>query len=402
MYKVWRTAAFILMSAGFPLTWAQGVPVTGIAPIFSNDTSKNNINLDPSTRRLIDEKLATQIKQWNILIKDLDQINPIVKSGFPEISSQINVLNNSIDNAASAKAWVNGKPPTPQKLEIVKEIVRWYSRPVWVVCNGETWFPEDASKDFSDIVKRIGNLNQIANATGMVVTYDIPEMTRRGSHVGTAIAVAPNKILTNRHVIEESYIGYQDTLSREWKLISSIRAKITFPHQYERCQAGTATPITVNVIKIDAVHESLDLAILTTDGKLPQHLEFPAKADMVDGDRISVIGYPSRPGDSATFLTPNQIDQVFQAPDLRSPFPAERIASGSVLFKEGSKEKGYFSYDATTWGGNSGSIVVSLVTGKILGLHSRGLQAKDQGAGYNEGVTADHVAPFVKTFAAVQ
>jgi hypothetical protein len=122
---------------------------------------------------------------------------------------------------------------------------------------------------------------------------------------------------------------------------------------------------------------------------LPPKVTF-ASDDVDPGDRVVVIGYPSRPNDTTGYLTPVLIDKMFCAPNGRTPFPAERMAAGTVS-REKTLEDGYFAHDANTWGGNSGSVVVDLATGTVAGLHARGWQAQHEGVGYNEAVLGSRI-----------
>lgn len=348
--------------------------------------------IDSQTQKELNTRLALQLQQYTKSTRVLEAVSADAKLRDPTIAVEVKSLDTAINSVKAAQAYVNGEYVPPEKLEEIREAVQRAKWPVWILCGGRIWFPKSASPDFAELFKTVGNLKEVATATGMVTTYDHPSGTPRG-HQGTAVAVGPNRVLTNRHVIEDAYIGYNDTISG-WKLVPTIKAEINFPWEYERCDP-TSNPKKVRVVGIEAVHESLDLAILITDGSLPLPVLFPKKADVVNGDRVAVIGYPSRPGDNETFLSPRQIEDIFKSPDGTTPFPVERIATGATLLK--ANDPGYFSYDATTWAGNSGSVVVNVRTGAVLGLHARGFQAKKEGAGYNEGVLTDGVSAFVES-----
>lgn len=189
-------------------------------------------------------------------------------------------------------------------------------------------------------------------------------------------------------MLTEGSVGYQNAGTGTWKLYDQIVLKVEFPYEYGKCKSVTHTK-EVTVRTIAYVDSILDFAILTTDPGLPSKVDFQAEDDAEPGDRVVVIGYPTRPPDGATFLTPLQIDQAFSAPNGRTPFPAERMAAGMV-FREQTVPDGYFAHDASTWGGNSGSVVVDLATGLVVGLHTRGLEASS-GVGYNEAVSGSRI-----------
>lgn len=398
MRTAFRVAACAAVLSHLPNALAQSDSPREIKLGTSNLTITPE-KIDPIARARIDKQLSNQVQEWTRSVKVLTGVSELVQSKEPVIASEAETFKKSIENAVAAKKWINGEFVPPGKMKAVEEAVQRANHPVWVLCNGTTWFSPTASSYFVEILQGISDLKNIAAATGMIVAYDLPEKTRRGSHVGTAIVIGPNRVLTNRHVIEKGYIAYKRPDTLEWKMISSIGAQISFPNEYENC-TSKKTPRTVSVIGIEAVHPTLDMAILITDGTLPAPVNFPQKTDLIAGDRIAVIGYPSRPQDGETFLTPKQVDDVFRSPDNNTPFAVERIASGSTLFKN--PEADYFAYDATTWRGNSGSIVINLRTGLTVGLHARGLQDNVEGGGYNEGVLADQVSAFLKSTSQIQ
>lgn len=112
------------------------------------------------------------------------------------------------------------------------------------------------------------------------------------------------------------------------------------------------------------------------------------------------IGYPGRPDSCGpsdptsefpcTYLTETQIDHLFQSPDSAVPFPAERISPGLILVNT-TLPDGIFSYDSSTWGGSSGSPIVSLVDGTVIGIQSQGITAMEDGVSYNNGISVDQI-----------
>jgi V8-like Glu-specific endopeptidase len=348
----------------------------------------------------IAKKLQSQTDSWTQEVQILRLAAP-TNANLQKIEN----IKATIDLTKAAQSLVNGTPPThggipvsPEALQRIKEIVRWAARPVWVVCKGVPWFPSDAPADYASLVApHIDSFSKIADATGLVSLWDVSQTgtTKFIQVVGTGIVVGAHRILTNKHVVTDGGFGYEDTLTGQLKLYPNRRARVDFPLEYANCASGHRQTKTVDVIGVEPIQTNLDVAVLITTSSLPAPVQFPESSGVVTGDRIAVIGYPSRPGDSDTFLTPIQIDKIFSAPDSHTPFPAERFAAGSTIYDPG-VDDGYFGYDATTWEGNSGSVVVSLADGSIIGLHSQGLQAKTEGAGYNEGVLTKYVASLLK------
>jgi S1-C subfamily serine protease len=317
--------------------------------------------------------------------------------------------NKLIGNTDAQRALTLGIiPQTPDALMSVNEYIRTTAYPIWVMCAGQPWFFRNTEagtptslteNDYQAIIgPNLELLKSTAAATGLISLYD----TSGGAPLlikalGTGVAVGSRYILTNRHVVEEGGIGYEGPKG-VWQIREGRTARIEFPYEYDRCQNQTRR-MTVQVVAIRAVpaDAKIDLAVLETSGVLPPAVSFADDDALVSGDRLGVVGYPSRPGDKDTPYGPAQIDLLFASPDGRTPFPAERLAAGTV-YRNDDQEKGYFSHDASTWGGNSGSAVIDLATHKIIGLHARGRgdQHKENVA-YNQGVLGSYVRALLKT-----
>src|SRR5262249_41158130 len=95
---------------------------------------------------------------------------------------------------------------------------------------------------------------------------------------------------------------------------------------------------------------------------------------------IFIIGYPGNPG-FATY-TPTLLEQLFQ-----STFGYKRIAPGVVVGSQVEVAEWTMAHDATTLGGNSGSIV--LVAGRehiAAGLHYGGRRNPGENWGHIMGL----------------
>ncbi len=92
------------------------------------------------------------------------------------------------------------------------------------------------------------------------------------------------------------------------------------------------------------------------------------------GSWVAVIGYPAH--DSRNDLADQQ--RIFDG-----IYNVKRLAPGQVTQLAG---EDLLLHDATTLGGNSGSVIVDLVSGKAAGLHFGGIQGVR-----NEAVQAPRV-----------
>jgi len=391
------------------------VPITGIDATWADDSTQStsttsaassaSFSLGPFSVGASTSYVADKLQsQANIYSEKVGQLQKQRRT--PAAAKQLQEYKQALTATNAAHAYVVGDkaalPPeatSPEGLTRIREVVRWASRPVWVLCNGAPWFPPNPPPDYASLVApHADSFSRIAKSTGLISLWD------KGSNkiiqvVGTGVVVGPHRILTNKHVVTDGGLGFEDAATGTLKMFSNREAKVDFPLEYPNCVGGARRTLTVTVSGVETLRTQLDVAVLKVTVALPDPVDFPRSSNIVTGDRIAVIGYPSRPGDTDTFLSAPQIDQIFSAPDHHTPFPAERFAAGATIYDPG-VDDGYFGYDATTWEGNSGSVVVSLADGKVVGLHSQGLQAKTEGTGYNEAVLTKSVSELLSALPA--
>jgi len=125
---------------------------------------------------------------------------------------------------------------------------------------------------------------------------------------------------------------------------------------------GDAKPIEVTEVVYLADDTSPDVTLLRISGDgLPSALPL-ADAEAEEGLRVALIGYPAYdprndPGDQARYFK-----------DL---FEVKRFAPGFVM--QGLRGRKALTHDCTSLGGNSGSPLLSLEDGTVVGLHYSGL-----------------------------
>ena len=307
-------------------------------------------------------------------------------------------------DSALQKAELSASGVVPQSrrdLIISVETIRTKQRPVWALCNSDTWLskPDLRWASYFESVKE--PLVSAASSVGMFVLY-----TAAGQWIqngATGFVVSDRLLVTNRHVL--SLYATKDGAG-SWRLNAGRRLTVQFPFEYEKCnQRRQIRELKVVDIVEVGTTEVDDFAILAfeSDGQGgPAIVGLAPSFRLAGGARVAAIGYPGRPvscGDDeptpdspCTFLTETQIDTLFKTPDEAIPFPAERISPGVVLVNP-ALPQGVFSYDSSTWGGSSGSPVVSLVDGKVIGIQSQGASANEEGVSYNNGVAIDRILP---------
>lgn len=290
------------------------------------------------------------------------------------------------------------------ELLVLNETIRALRYPVWAICNSTPWrLPEkDKWNEYLDRLQK--ELAQLAPNVGMFVQYRVKrdgklQWLQNGA---TAFAVGGPYVLTNRHVIT----SYADKgVDGEWHLLKNQHLTVQFPKEYSKCDSPTAT-IEATVLKVELVGEGEedDYAVLKIDQDF-SHVPFSDSDQPAEGLEVVAIGYPTKPEPCegrtptdlhpCTFLTETEINLLFGTPDKSVPFPAERISPGNVLYNPTSGPD-KFSYTASTWGGNSGSPVVSLTDGKIVGLHFQSLNASSENVGYNNAIAIGKLRPVLE------
>lgn len=204
----------------------------------------------------------------------------------------------------------------------------------------------------------LGMLNQHVPAVGRI---ELQNHVSGFDFVGTGWFVRDNIVVTNRHVA--SLFAGRDN----GKLVfapgldgTPVRAMIDFIEEFGS-SAAAEFPL-FDVVHIEGL-SGPDIAFLRVEPIGGQQLPPPISLDgsMADvGDQVAVIGYPAR---DPNFPQPAEMDRIFG-----NRYDKKRLAPGMVT-KSNSTE---FLHDCSTLGGNSGSEIVSLKSGKAVALHFAG------------------------------
>jgi endonuclease G, mitochondrial len=183
---------------------------------------------------------------------------------------------------------------------------------------------------------------------------------------GTGFVVGDNLLMTNRHVGElfATGLGIKNLTFRPGQ-----SAAIDFKRE-----AGSDASVNLRVKEIVMIHPYWDMAILRVDGLPAQHSKLTLSVlspDVLEGKDIAVIGYPAR--DERNDLTLQ--DRIFQ-----SVYNVKRLHPGRIRSREAINSFGNLvkamTHDSSTLGGNSGSAVIDVSTGHVVGLHFAGIYLK--------------------------
>lgn len=168
--------------------------------------------------------------------------------------------------------------------------------------------------------------------------------------VGTGWLVSDSVIVTNRHVL--------DVLSKGTGALETGQAVVRF--KFEAGIPDEDEP--ANVTGVLAVHEELDVALLTIDKQTFTGERRPLEVDrepVEEGHPVVAVGYP---------FDDSKRNPLFINALFGGTFGVKRAAPGEV---SGRGPRSIF-HDCSTLGGNSGSPIFSMRTGRVVGLHRDG------------------------------
>jgi hypothetical protein len=183
-------------------------------------------------------------------------------------------------------------------------------------------------------------------------------------YAGTGFIVGPDLIMTNRHVA----IFFAQGLGTRVDFHPGQTANIDFYQE----EGGTKTE-SLTVKKVVMIHPWWDMALLKVSG-LPSNRR-PLSLSVADptsfrGRRVVVIGYPGY--DSFGDLS----YQAVQSRIFRNTYYVKRFQPGLFRVRENAtsfgREVSVGTHDCSTLGGNSGSAVIDVESGQVVGLHFAG------------------------------
>jgi endonuclease G, mitochondrial len=246
----------------------------------------------------------------------------------------------------------------PVRLRALEAIVRRFGRPVLLIQN-DTYVAPDSDSVAAELAPHRARIEKAIKSVGRVefINHSMP-------WGGTGWLVDKNIMLTNRHVAE--LVG-ESNGAGGFRFRVSVAgvpygARLDFKEEYTVGGIGLAKEVPVKSIKYIARTDQPDIALfqVDVDGTLPPPIELLSTASVQD-QAVGVIGYPA-------YDSRNDPDDVVRY--FGDIFDVKRFAPGVVSQVGGGQT--FFMHDSTTLGGNSGSVVLDLATGRALGLHFAG------------------------------
>jgi serine protease len=277
-----------------------------------------------------------------------------------------------------------GEDPLRLPLDLrfgIESLVRLTERPAFKVINNGISEEDPLFRDgaWGPLLIEQPVLTTTTRAVGRINLND--------RHIGTGFVVDDNMIMTNRHVLEA--VGEE--------VVSARGRKWVFPYgtpSIDFSEQGVAGPsfdiIDVAFAGPDATRgrvnfRTLDLALLKVKAGagFPGSLRVLKAPALVGADtKLFVIGYPAIPGASA-FVDPStgkynreiskRLARLFGVDYGRKYLSPGVLTTSSGGLGQRDARRWIMVHDATTLGGNSGSLVVAIQgNGEVVGLHFAG------------------------------
>jgi endonuclease G, mitochondrial len=250
-----------------------------------------------------------------------------------------------------------GEPLSPEDSFIAEAIILPNERPVVDVVNGTYDAPPPPFKHLGKKSAR-ARIQAALPAIGRLDLPDHPSLP----YGGTGFVVGDDLLMTNRHVAELFATGLgRETLS----FIPGQSAAVDFLRERDR-----ADSLLFQIGRVAMVHPYWDMALLVVDGLTsvtPLSLSTAPPGDLRERD-VVVVGYPA--------LDPRNAVDV-QNRIFAGVFNVKRLQPGRLRDVESIRSFGHpvaaVTHDSSTLGGNSGSAVVDVKTGEVVGLHFAGV-----------------------------
>lgn len=282
------------------------------------------------------------------------------------------------------RAVAEGAAPADIGLEA---IIRRFTRPVMLV-QDDTCGPVPDHFENSEVIRSRVDTGMAAINAAIPSIGRVDLLNHRLDFAGTGWMVGPDILVTNRHVAREFAEKHDDGF-RFLPLRGGGFTGSTIDWYREYDRGARATQVRVEEIVWIAEPDDFDVAFLRLAEPSGNELGLPRPLDLMDAEGIerlraemtrpdgtaadlpwvAVIGYPAQ----SPWNNPQDQQRIFDG-----IYGYKRLAPGQIIGLQ--RDGGLLHHDATTLGGNSGSAVVDLASGLVVGLHFQGIETKQNDA----------------------
>lgn len=271
-----------------------------------------------------------------------------------------------------------------------------------LVKDGSFEIPEDwGERDFRSELENYKNkIEDILPSVGRIILSNHPTIR---NVAGTGWLIADDVVVTNAHVAnhfsEKSTNGFRFKVGSNGK----ISANINFKGEHFSDEENTFKVIDILFVDGSGRDES-DLAFLKIDKNARDYrnnaITLNAKPlrlntnDINDVDIVVTIGYPITDGYIDTAII-RLISQSFDTTGSAANSSGhKRIAPGTII--KGVSSNNQFRHDCSTLKGNSGSPVINLKTGEVVGTHSKRISSQNK---WNNFIASNLVSEYYEEYA---
>lgn len=369
---------------GQPETTSAARP-SNIAPV---SLSKDVSRLSDKERVDLAQAISVEIENLRAQLNERLTINPKDEKVMAEIAA----INNALSAKLQAYNFTLGK--MDEVSNAAAESFAALNSPYFLICGNSLWARNDPLEWAKKLEPVKQKILQAGRSVGLLSVNKRP--------AGTGFVYGNGMVVTNSHVIR----AMADYLPAKklWMLKPAV--EITFDVEYTlgaeaNCaQANTARTYAVTgvlfvssdaatAIPNEKLNDDIAVILTTTDETYPKKLDIVAKpAEKYAGKMvIAVLGYPGPPTD----MTIAEQMEFFSTPSTITPeFPYKRVSQGFAS-DQNVDSGGMFSHRANTSGGNSGSPILDLDSGDVVGVHVRGENRFHNVLGRNFGITSERV-----------
>lgn len=306
----------------------------------------------------LNSALRREVRQRSIIIRD--EIDAVEESlELPDETQRV------LEAGARAAEKIRSDGPDAPLSEDeqlgLEAVINAVGRPAILIKDNNFVTPPDPwqilETDRSTIQRRIPSIGRIERVSQGVAR-----------EVATGFLVGEDVVMTNHHVVNAIADPTPPGSGLPpFQLRSSRHPQINFI-----AESGATRTLTFPIEEVIAVHPTLDLGLLrigrqslsTPGATLPPPLRLASKPpDITDPKNVYVIGYPATDNEG---VTPGEVMRRIFA-DI---FEVKRLQPGNLTNTFDSVNQ--FAHDCSTLGGNSGSGVIDLDTGLVIGLHFSG------------------------------
>lgn len=375
-----RAGLAVLAAQPLPTKLEQGPTELRSSDIPPVALSKTVARLSPQEQQRLIDTIFSELKSLNAELATRVAIEPKT----PDVEKEIAELNEAISAKRQALALARATPGASMT-NAAAESFAAVANPYFLICGDSFWAKSDPLKWGEQLAKHRDRILVTGRSVGMI------ELNK--SLIGTGFVVGKSHVITNLHVVRD--IADYDQKTKTWAVREG--ATITFDAEFALGQnLNCATPRPKRTYFVNAVYSTPkdmqdDIAILLTasNTNFPPPVEVAVrpsesyKSNML----VAVLGYPGPPRD----MTIAEQMTFFTGPQTVTPQFVYKRISGGYTGDELVTSDGKFVHKANTAGGNSGSPILDLADGSVVGIHVEGMDRNNDVLGYNRGLTGERV-----------